>query len=160
MSKLEDRSSYIKVSESAQDTDIGLGGTVVEMLVRWIDDGRGGICEELVVMEGGGFKLLGVKSSKEFKLICECLANVGGERDNARVGVRVVGMGLFPWIRDASFDDMSMMVVFSSFLGGFLVEEDALETIFGDQLLLELDLEMEKMRNWRMFEGDVSFHRP
>ncbi|GJW35809.1 hypothetical protein Tco_0058729 [Tanacetum coccineum] len=54
------------------------------MLVRWSDDGRGGICEDVMVMEG-----------------------------------------------EASFDDMSMMVVLACFLGGFLVDEDALEANFG-----------------------------
>nr|GEX26174.1 zinc finger, CCHC-type [Tanacetum cinerariifolium] len=69
---------------------------------------------------GGGFELLGGISSNDFN----------GVRDNARVVVRDVGMGFFSWIRDASFDDMSMMVVLACFLGRFLVDEDALEDIF------------------------------
>nr|GEU42166.1 hypothetical protein [Tanacetum cinerariifolium] len=39
-------------------------------------------------------------------------------------------MRLFPWSGDDSLDDMSMMLVLATFLGGFLVEKEALEAIF------------------------------
>ncbi|GJW71904.1 hypothetical protein Tco_0128821 [Tanacetum coccineum] len=55
----------------------------------------------------------------------------GGVRYNARVVVRIVGMRLFAWIGDDLLEDISMMLVLASFLDGFLVEEEALEVIFG-----------------------------
>nr|GEX64547.1 hypothetical protein [Tanacetum cinerariifolium] len=110
---------------------------------------------------------------------------IGGERDNARVVARVVGMRFFSWSGKDSLDDMSMMLVLAIFLGGFLVEEEALEAFFGgeqmrtgihgtfcrkdqgctcqpDQFVLELELEMEMMMMMilRMFEGEVFFRQP
>ncbi|GJR35198.1 hypothetical protein Tco_1210882 [Tanacetum coccineum] len=67
----------------------------------------------------------GCSSKGEVKLM-EC--------DKARVVVIVVGMWLFSWSVNDSLDEMSMMLVRATFLGGFLVEEEALEAIFGGEL--------------------------
>ncbi|GJS79880.1 hypothetical protein Tco_0729761 [Tanacetum coccineum] len=83
------------------------------------------------IRSGGGFVLLEGKSSGLFKN--GIWLAFGGVRDKARVVVRVVGMRLFSWSGDDSLDDMSMMLVLATFLGGFLVEEEALEAIFGDE---------------------------
>ncbi|GJW79250.1 hypothetical protein Tco_0140932 [Tanacetum coccineum] len=54
----------------------------------------------------------------------------GGVSDNARVVVIVAAMRLFSQSGEDSFDDISMTLVLASFLGGFLVDEEALEAIF------------------------------
>ncbi|GKE23388.1 hypothetical protein Tco_1434900 [Tanacetum coccineum] len=59
---------------------------------------------------------------------------VSGVSDKARVVVIVVGMWLFSWSVNDFMDEMSMMLVRATFLGGFLVEEEALEAIFGGEL--------------------------
>ncbi|GKC30630.1 hypothetical protein Tco_1037924 [Tanacetum coccineum] len=69
---------------------------VAQALLRFVPNGG-----------GGGFKLLGVKSSKEFK-------------------------------GDDSLDDMSMMLVLASFLGGFLVDEEAIDAIFSGTDMLNI----------------------
>ncbi|GJR20198.1 reverse transcriptase domain-containing protein [Tanacetum coccineum] len=51
--------------------------------------------------------------------------------DKARVVVSVVGMWLLASSGDVSLDKMSMMLVLVIFLSGVLVEEEALESIFG-----------------------------
>ncbi|GJY81214.1 putative reverse transcriptase domain-containing protein [Tanacetum coccineum] len=58
----------------------------------------------------------------------------GGVRDNARVVVIVVAMRLFPRSGEDSFYDISMTLVLASFLGGFLVDEEALKVIFSEDL--------------------------
>ncbi|GJT72074.1 hypothetical protein Tco_1031360 [Tanacetum coccineum] len=65
----------------------------------------------------------------------QVLKVVQGEvSDSARVVVSVVAMWLFSWSGDNSLDEMSMMLVRPTFLGGFVVEEEALESIFRDKL--------------------------
>ncbi|GKD77216.1 hypothetical protein Tco_1339837, partial [Tanacetum coccineum] len=51
---------------------------------------------------------------------------LGKERDNESVGVIFVAT-LIAWVGEASFDNISMTSVLASFLGGFLMDEEALE---------------------------------
>ncbi|GJU71121.1 ribonuclease H-like domain-containing protein [Tanacetum coccineum] len=53
----------------------------------------------------------------------------GGAIDNARVVLRVVGMRLFSWSGEDSFEEMSMTLLLVIFLGGFFMDEEALEAI-------------------------------
>nr|GFA08024.1 hypothetical protein [Tanacetum cinerariifolium] len=91
----------------------------------------GRLISDCLNVRGGGFKLLGGKSSREFKNRSKDLARTCWSKSKTRVVLRVVGMKLFPWSGDDSLDDMSLMLVLATFLSGFLVEEEALEAIFG-----------------------------
>ncbi|GJR91771.1 hypothetical protein Tco_0215782 [Tanacetum coccineum] len=75
----------------------------------------------------GGLVHLGGKSSSEFKYRC---GEVGGVVKMSSRGAKGVGSFGCGAIGDVSFEDMSMMFVRTTFLGGFLVENDALEAIF------------------------------
>ncbi|GJR85680.1 hypothetical protein Tco_0209691 [Tanacetum coccineum] len=80
---------------------------------KWWDSG----CSD----GGGGFELLGGKSSNEFKNGSGSIGGLSGvENISARGDKGEASIG------DDSFDEMLMMVVLACFLGGLLVDDDAL----------------------------------
>nr|GEX11892.1 hypothetical protein [Tanacetum cinerariifolium] len=83
-------------------------------------DGRG----------GGGFEHLAGKSSREFKYGCGDIGRVKNMSSQGKSSSKSCGNVFVSWSDDDSLERMSMMLVQATFLGGFLVEEEALEAIF------------------------------
>ncbi|GKA80863.1 hypothetical protein Tco_0787555 [Tanacetum coccineum] len=113
----------------------------VRNVVEGSDDGGGNTCEMgtksiifpiEVVWWKEGFLLYVIV---DWERLASDLLKCGkcGVRDKPRVVVSVVGMWLFSWSGDDLLDEMSMILVQAIFLSGFLVEEEAFETILGGQ---------------------------
>ncbi|GKD02684.1 hypothetical protein Tco_1177658, partial [Tanacetum coccineum] len=74
-------------------------------------------------------RALGANGEISILLVGGVWLAIGGVMVSARVVLRVVEIGLFCWMGKDSFDEMLITFVLANFLGGFLVEEDALEAI-------------------------------
>nr|GEV13202.1 hypothetical protein [Tanacetum cinerariifolium] len=90
---------------------------VVEVVVKWSDGGRGGICEGMVVKRGKRLSCtlcaFWIAASKLWEKFWNCPSS-------CNTYSRLINGG-------DSFEEMSITLFLANFLGGFLVDDEALE---------------------------------
>nr|GEW20081.1 hypothetical protein [Tanacetum cinerariifolium] len=110
---------------------IGRNGGIafVDLVVRWSDD-RGGISEESHLLQDLFLRHKGFRLSKKSVISSQKISRQEGwfKVHESWLWECLVG-DIIKWGED-SFEDMSMTLVVSIFLGGFLVDDEALKAIF------------------------------